>query len=106
VEVTLDLGEDTVDVLNQISKINDKGFTLTASEMLSLGSRIFMQSRENKEDKVTRILLENSVRTNEILVEIMHMIFNKETSKIGAYDAETALAIIERMVGNFLKGAN
>lgn len=105
-EVTLDLGEDTIDALNQISKINDKSFTITAAEMITLGSRIFMQSRENKEDKVTKILLENSVRTNEILVEIMYMVFNKEKSKIGAYDAETALAIIERMVGNFLKGAN
>ena len=105
-EVTLDLGEDTLDALNQIANINDKSFTLTATEMLSLGARMFLQSRENKEDKVTRILLENSVRANEVLVEMMHMIFNKEKSKLGAYDAETALAIIERMVGDFLKGAN
>lgn len=102
-EVTLDLGEDTIESLNKISKINGNEFTVTAAEMISFGSRIFLQSREQKEDKTTQLLLENSVRSNEVLSEILHSVYDKSKSKIGAFDAETALAMIERMVANFSK---
>lgn len=104
-EITIDIGEDTIEALNKISKINGNKFSVTASEMISFGARIFLQSQEQKEDKNTKLLLENSVRSNEVLIELLHIVYDKDKSKIGAYDAETALALIDRMVANFTKGA-
>ncbi len=72
--------------------------------MLSLGTRLFLQSLEPKEDETTELLLENSVRANEILIEVLYSVYNSDKSKIGAYDAETTLAVIEKMVAGFKKG--
>lgn len=102
-EVKIDLGEDTIDSLNRISKIKNCDLTIAAAEMISFGARIFIQSLEPKEDNFTKFLLENSVRSNEILTELLHISYDKDKSKIGAYDADTALAVIERIVLNFKK---
>ncbi|HEM6962655.1 TPA: hypothetical protein U2K06_002851 [Legionella pneumophila] len=102
-EVKLDVGEDTLDSLHKIAKINKQEFTVAAAEMLSFGARIFLKSLEEKEDELTNLLLENSVRANEILTELLHIIYDRDKSKIGAFDADTALAVIDRMVANFKK---
>lgn len=102
-EIKVDLGEDTIESLNKISKIKGCELTVAAAEMISLGARIFIQSLDPKEDPTTMLLLENSVRTNEILTELLHISYDKEKSKIGAYDAETALAFIDRIVSSFKK---
>lgn len=103
-EITIDIGADTLHSLNKIAKINGKELNVTAAEMLSFGARIYLQSLENKTDESTQLLLENSVRSIQIITEILYSVYNKDLSKIGAYDAETALAMIERMIPNLLKG--
>ncbi|KTD47496.1 hypothetical protein Lqui_2422 [Legionella quinlivanii] len=106
-EITIDLGEDTIDSLNKISKIKGNAFSTAAAEMVSFGARIYLQSLEqSKEDSTTKLLLENSIRSNEILTELLHIVYDKNKSKIGAFDADTALALIERMVSNFRKGVS
>lgn len=102
-EITVDLGSDTIESLNRISKIKENEFTVTAAEMISFGARIYLQSLEPKDDKTTTLLIENSVRSNEILTELLHILYDKDKSKMRAYDADTALAMIERMVSNFSK---
>lgn len=102
-EVKVDLGEDTIESLNKISKIKNCDFTVAAAEMISFGARIFIQSLEPKEDPTTMLLLENSVRSNEILTELLHISYDKDKSKIGAYDSDTAIALIDRIASCFKK---
>ncbi|WP_082891540.1 hypothetical protein [Legionella bozemanae] len=87
-----------------MAKTNNTELNITAAEMLSFGARIYLQSLEKKTDESTQLLLENSVRSIQIITEILYSVYNKDLSKIGAYDAETALALIERMIPNLLKG--
>ncbi|HAT1722220.1 TPA: hypothetical protein I8Y83_002775 [Legionella pneumophila] len=103
-EITIDVGADTLHSLNKIAKTNNTELNITAAEMLSFGARIYLQSLEKKTDESTQLLLENSVRSIQIITEILYSVYNKDLSKIGAYDAETALALIERMIPNLLKG--
>ncbi|HCX3372248.1 hypothetical protein SC480_12095 [Legionella pneumophila serogroup 2] len=103
-EVTIDIGADTLHSLNKIAKMNQNELNVTAAEMLSFGARIYLQSLEKKTDEATKLLLENSVRSVQIITEILYSVYKKDLSKIGAYDAETTLAMIERMVPNLLKG--
>ncbi|HAT8325088.1 TPA: hypothetical protein GDD11_03965 [Legionella pneumophila] len=105
-EVTIDIGADTLHSLNKIAQINNTELNITAAEMLSFGARIYLQSLEKKTDDSTTLLLENSVRSIQIITEILYSVYNKDLSKIGAYDAETALTIIDRMVPNLLKGVS
>ncbi|AUH74245.1 MULTISPECIES: hypothetical protein [Legionella] len=102
-EITIDIGADTLHSLNKITKMNSTELNVTAAEMLSFGARIYLQSLEKKTDESTQLLLENSVRSVQIITEVLYSVYNKELSKIGAYDAETALAMIERMLPNLLK---
>ncbi|MBN9231307.1 MAG: hypothetical protein J0I93_10700 [Legionella sp.] len=102
-EIKVDLGEDTIDSLNKIAKIKDCNFSVAAAEMISYGARIFIQSLEPKDDPTTMLLLENAVRANEILTELLHICYDKDKSKIGAYDSETALALIDRIASSFKK---
>ena len=76
-----------------------------ASAMLSLGVKVFLNSKEDKTDPATNILLKNSVRSNEILTELLHIVFDKDKSNLGVYDADTALALIERVANKFMEGA-
>jgi hypothetical protein len=102
-EITIDIGADTLHSLNKIAKMNSTELNVTAAEMLSFGARIYLQSLEKKTDESTQLLLENSVRSVQIITEVLYSVYNKDLSKIGAYDAETALAMIERMLPNLLK---
>lgn len=103
-EITVDIGADVHDALQRISEINKKNIDVTAAEMMSLGARIFLSSLEKKEDKAMKILLENSLKSNEILTELLHILFNRDKSKLGVYDSDTALMLIEKMVEKFMDG--
>lgn len=105
-EVTIDIGADILHSLKKIAEINNTELNITAAEMLSFGSRIYLQSLEKKIDDSTTLLLENSVRSLLIITEILYSVYNSDLSKIGAYDAETTLNIIDRMVPNLLKGVS
>ncbi len=105
-EITIDIGADTLHSLNKIAEMNSTELNVTAAEMLSFGARIYLQSLEKKTDESTQLLLENSVRSVQIITEVLYNVYNKELSKIGAYDAETALAMIERMLPNLLKSVS
>tara|TARA_Y100000815_G_C13015481_1_gene377205 strand:+ start:197 stop:517 length:321 start_codon:yes stop_codon:yes gene_type:complete len=105
VELTVDIGQDVYDDLETAAKLEGKNLKYMASAMLSLGVKVFLNSKEDKTDPATNILLKNSVRSNEILTELLHIVFDKDKSNLGVYDADTALALIERVANKFMEGA-
>lgn len=96
-EIKVDIGADTYDYLDKIAKIKEQNLDVTFAEMLSLGAKVYLSSLEKKADKTTRELLINTCENNKILTEILHIIFDKNKSDLGVYDAETALNLIRRM---------
>tara|TARA_Y100001968_G_C19440600_1_gene762307 strand:+ start:2331 stop:2660 length:330 start_codon:yes stop_codon:yes gene_type:complete len=101
-EIKVDVGVDTYNVLEKISKIKEQNLDVTFAEMLSLGARLYLNSLEKKEDKVTKVLLTSAVNNNKILSEILHIIFDKNKSELGVYDADTALGLIRRMTKDYI----
>lgn len=100
-EIIIDIGADIVETINYLSNKKGKSKEVMAAEIMSVGSQVLLNSLEEKQDKVTATLLKNSIRANEILIEILSSVFNKEKSKPGVYDADTALAIIDRIVDGY-----
>ena len=76
-ELTVDIGQDVYDDLETAAKLEGKNLKSMASAMLSLGVKVFLNSKEDKTDPTTSILLKNSVRSNEILTELLHIVFDK-----------------------------
>ena len=103
-EITVDVGSDVIDKIEDIAQRKGKSKESIAAEMLSIGAQVLLNSLEEKQDNITSLLLENSVRANELLIEILSSVFNREKSRLGVYDAETAVALIERIVEAYLKG--
>lgn len=104
-ELTVDIGTNVHDDLVEASKIEGKNLQSTASAMLALGVKVYLSSKENQVDPATSLLLKNSVKSNEILIEILHAVFDKEKSKLGVYDADTAVALSEKIANKFMEGA-
>lgn len=101
-EIKVDIGADTYNMLDKIAKIKEQKLDVTFAEMLSLGARVYLNSLEKEEDKVTKILLTNAVNNNKILAEVLHIIFDKDKSELGVYDADTALELIRRMTKDYI----
>jgi hypothetical protein len=51
------------------------------------------------------LLLENTCQSNENLVELLHHVFQKK-SKLNAFDADTALSMVERSTKMVMKGVH
>lgn len=102
-ELTLDIGSDIHDLLLDLTQKKGKKLEVIAAEMLSLGARITAQSEEQSIDKVSQLLLKNTCQSNEILMELLHHVFQKEKSKLNAFDADTALSMIERSTNILIK---
>ena len=105
-EVTLDFGKDNLVALNKIAQEEKKEFDVVALEMIALGTWVRLASKENKQDKQTLILLKNSINTNELLKEVLTIIFDKDRSRLMAYDAETAIRMVDQFTSKYLQGAN
>lgn len=106
-EMILDAGKDTIDSLSKIAKIEDKPIDVIALEMMSLGARIYHASKEkNKENDINmhRNILKTALVNHELLSEILTIIFNKERSKLKAYDSESAIRMAEQLAEQYLKG--
>lgn len=106
-EMILDAGKDTIDSLSKIAKIEDKPLDVIALEMMSLGARIYHASKENnKENDINmhRNILKTALVNHELLSEILTIIFNKERSKLKAYDSESAIRMAEQLAEQYLKG--
>jgi len=101
-EIKVDIGADTYNMLDKIAKIKEQNLDVIFAEMLSLGARVYLNSLEKEEDNVTKILLTNAVNNNKILSEVLHIIFDKDKSELGVYDADTALELIKRMTKDYI----
>ena len=105
-EVTLDLGKDSLVELNKIAQEEKKEFDVVALEMISLGTRVRRASKESKQDKQTLMLLKNTINTNELLKEVLTLVFDKDRSRLMAYDAETAIRMVDQFTSKYMQGAD
>lgn len=103
-ELSVDIGSDIHDVLLDLAEKKGKKLEVVAAEMLSLGARISAQSEEKSIDRVMQVLLENTCQSNELIIELVHQLFQKDKSHLNAFDAATAVAIVERMAQSRIKG--
>lgn len=106
-EMILDAGKDTINSLEKIAKIEDKPLDVIALEMMALGARVYHASKEEspKNDiDMHRNILKTALVNHELLSEILTIIFNKERSKLKAYDSESAIKIAEQLAEKYLKG--
>lgn len=106
-EMILDAGKDTIDSLSKIARIEEKPIDVIALEMMSLGVRVYQASKKN-DSKNDIDMLKNILKTglvnHELLSEILSIVFNKERSKLKAYDSESAIRMAEQLAEKYLKG--
>ena len=103
----LDAGKDTINSLAKIAAIEDKPLDVIALEMMALGTRIYHASKEEhpKNDiDMHRNILKTALVNQELLSEILTIVFNKERSKLKAYDSESAIKMAEQLAEKYLKG--
>lgn len=106
-EMIMDIGKDTINSLSKIAEIEKKPLDVVALEMMSLGARVYYASR--KEDKkndidMLRNILKTALVNHELLSEILTIVFNKERSKLKAYDSDSAIIMAEQLAEKYLKG--
>lgn len=103
----LDAGKDLISSLSKIANLEDKPIDVIALEMMSLGVRIYHASKEDKKANdidMLRNTLKTALVNHELLSEILTIIFNKERSKLKAYDSESAIKIAEQLAEKYIKG--
>jgi len=103
----LDAGKDLINSLSKIAKIEDKPLDVIALEMMSLGARVYNASKEEKTKNdidMIRNILKTALVNHELLSEILTIIFNKERSKLKAYDSESAIKMAEQLAEQYLRG--
>jgi len=112
-EMTVDIGKDVHFDLLKLAKSEDKPLDVMAIEMLSLGVRVhqaslnkdasFNENALTDEDKL-RNILKMTLQNQQLISEVLGMVFDKDRSKMGAYDLDTALVFSEKMAENKIKG--
>lgn len=103
----LDIGKDTINSLSKIANTEDKPLDVIALEMMSLGVRIYQASKTNdsKNDiDMLRNILKTTLINHELLSEIVTIIFNKERSKLRAFDSESAIKMAEQLAEKYIRG--
>ena len=105
-EIILDMGRDTVHSLEEIAAKEDKKTDIVALEMIAMGIRLYKASQEKSEETndidMVRNILKTSLSNQELLGEILSIIFNKERSRLGAYDAETAIKMADKLSEKYM----
>lgn len=99
-EITIDIGENTLHALDSIAKTKNKTRTISAVELLDLGINVFqaqLVNEKNKKDKKPYNIEKTVEQSNELLKEVLSSVFNRERSRIGAYDCESAILMTERL---------
>ena len=102
----LDAGKDIINSLAKIAAIEDKPLDVIALEMMALGTRIYHASKEERPKNdidMHRNILKTALVNQELLSEILTIIFNKERSKLKAYDSESAIKMAEQLAEKYLK---
>lgn len=106
-EMILDIGKDGLNQIEKIARIEDKPLDVVALEMMSIGVRVYHASKENKPKNdidMLRNILKSSFMNQELLAEILTIVFNKERSKLRAYDSESAIKMAEQLAEKYIKG--
>lgn len=108
-EIILDAGKEIIHGLEEVARRDNKPLDVVALEMLSLGLRVHQASLEkssgqDNEIDMYRNILKTTLINNEISSEILAIIFNKERSRLGAYDVDTALKMAKHNAEKYIQG--
>lgn len=108
-EMILDAGKDVVESLKKIAKAEDKQLDIVALELLSLGIKAYFaskkrQDKSNDDMDVLKNILNKTLVNNEICAEILAVTFNRERSRLGAYDCESAIKLAEQFASKLIEG--
>lgn len=112
-EITTDVGLDTLDYLEEISHLEGGKLEVVAAKVLNFGAKIYLSSlkkdddgEENSIDNIIDALREImivGIQNSEMLSEILAMVFDKERSKLGVYDVDSAIKFSERVARKAVK---
>ncbi len=112
-EITLDIGKDVHHELIRVAKTQNKAIDITALEMLSLGLRVHVASMNkekedeqlalSEEDKL-RDILKIGIQNQELISEVLSIVFDREKSRMGAFDTDTAIKFSEQLAEKCIKG--
>lgn len=104
----LDMGRDIVHSLEEIAVKEAKNVDVIALEMIAMGIRVYkasqQQNNESNDIDMFRNVLKTTLTNQELLSEILSMIFNKDRSRLGAFDAETAIKMADKLSEKYIQG--
>lgn len=108
-EITLDIGKNIANAIEEIAKDEKQEFEIMALKILDLGLRVYQSSKEKVDDKQDPILeniLNLSLENGYLIKEVIGHVFARDRSAIKAYDAPSAITVAENMARAFMQGKN
>ncbi len=108
-EISLDIGRNTLNDLDNISATAGKTRDIVALEMIDLGILVSKASSNNQEEtlapetlQMLRLLVEN----NQFVKEIINCVFDKTKISERVSDAKTLTTMVENVAASFVNGIN
>jgi hypothetical protein len=101
VEISIDIGKNVVDEMQNIALSENKDFDIISSKILELGLRVYQSSQDDNDKNKDPLLINifrKSAESNLLIKEIIGHIFDKNRSNIKAYDHSSAIHAIEKTV--------
>lgn len=109
-EITLDIGKHIANDISKIADTDQIDFEIAALKLLDLGLRVHLANIGNDNsdgrDPIFTEILNESVKSNYLLKEVLGHIFVKDRSTFKAYDAISAYRVAESMADSFIEGKN
>ena len=100
-EISIDIGKNVVDEMQNIALSENKDFDIISSKILELGLRVYQSSQDDNDKNKDPLLINifrKSAESNLLIKEIIGHIFDKNRSNIKAYDHSSAIHAIEKTV--------
>ena len=105
-EITLDVGKNTVNQITKNAESESLPFEDFAINMLELGLKVFEASQEKEDDSAAQIdpVLKMQLECNHLLKEVVRCVFDKKKVKEKDFDADTLISLVERHANGYVKG--
>ena len=106
-DITIDIGKHVIEKISAIAKEESKQFDIMLLELIDLGLRIYLSSKESDDnvisDPILSTILHKAAGSQFLLREILSHVFNKDHSYFKVYDADTAIKISQNMADSFME---
>lgn len=106
-DITLDIGKNIIEKVTKIANEEKKELDVLLLELVDLGLRLYLSSKESKDDIVSdpilSIILKNVACNTFLLREVLGHVFNKDNSYYKVYDTNTAINITKNMADSFME---